>query len=87
MCDAVCMRLIDDTMRVDQDVSVPMRNGVHLMVHTFRPAVDRAVPVLMSVTPYGKDATPDRIGLTLMRLAGVRFGFLDCSLPRSARLR
>ena len=28
----------------------------------------------MSVTPYGKDKTPDWLGMTFMRLAGVRFG-------------
>jgi hypothetical protein len=33
----------------------------------------------MSVTPYGKDATPDLIHMTLMRISGVRFGSLDCS--------
>src|SRR5205823_3749137 len=34
----------------------------------------RRSPVLMSVTPYGKDALPDRLGMMLMRLSGVRFG-------------
>jgi predicted acyl esterase len=73
------MRLIGNAVWLDQDVSVPMRDGVRLMVNVFRPAVEGAVPVLMSVTPYGKDATPDWVHMTLMRLAGVRFGKLDCS--------
>src|SRR5260370_9440288 len=39
----------------------------------------RRSPVLMSVTPYGKDTLPDRRGILLMRLSGTRFGHLDCS--------
>jgi predicted acyl esterase len=73
------MRLIGGAIWLERDVSVPMRDGVRLMVNIFRPAIERAVPVVMSVTPYGKDATPDWIGMTLMRLSGVRFGALDCS--------
>jgi predicted acyl esterase len=33
----------------------------------------------MSVTPYGKDKLPDRIAAFFMRLAGVKFGRLNCS--------
>jgi predicted acyl esterase len=33
----------------------------------------------MSVTPYGKDKLPDRKTTFFMRLAGVRFGALNCS--------
>src|SRR5258708_27329081 len=43
----------------DQDVEVRMRDGVRLMANVFRPAVDRPCPVVMSVTPYGKDVLPD----------------------------
>ena len=32
--------------------------------------------MVASVTPYGKDALPDRLGLAFLRLAGVRFGRL-----------
>jgi putative CocE/NonD family hydrolase len=56
-----------------------MRDGVRLMANVFRPAVERPRPVVMSVTPYGKDVLPDRIGMTFMRLAAVRFGHLACS--------
>src|SRR5258707_12138503 len=56
-----------------------MRDGVDLMANVFRPAVDRPCPVVMSVTPYGKDALPDWIHMTLMRLTGARFGHLACS--------
>ena len=33
----------------------------------------------MSMTPYGKDKAPDRVGMLAMRAAGVRFGHLNCS--------
>jgi putative CocE/NonD family hydrolase len=70
---------IGDGIKLDRDVAVTMRDGIRLMANVFRPADDRAAPVVMSVTPYGKDATPDWVFMTLMRLAGVRFGALDCS--------
>jgi len=73
------MPLIHDDIWFDQDVSVTMRDRVCLKANTFRPAAEGAFPVLMSVTPYGKDAAPDWIHMTLMRLSGVRFGALDCS--------
>jgi len=63
----------------DQDVEVRMRDSVRLMANVFRPAVDRPCPVVMSVTPYGKDVLPDWVHMTLMRLTGVRFGHLACS--------
>jgi hypothetical protein len=70
---------IEGGIRLDEDVPVVMRDGVRLMANIFRPADERPVPVVMSVTPYGKDAAPDWLGMTLMRIAGVRFGELDCS--------
>ena len=56
-----------------------MSDGVQLMVNVFRSFEPSRSPVLMSVTPYGKDTLPDRRGMLLMRLAGTRFGHLDCS--------
>jgi hypothetical protein len=56
-----------------------MSDGVQLMANVFRSFEPRRSPVLMSVTPYGKDTLPDRRGMLLMRLAGTRFGQLDCS--------
>jgi uncharacterized protein len=57
-----------------------MRDGVRLSANVFR-SVDAGIraPVILSITPYGKDAMPDRSGMFFMRLAGVRFGHLDCS--------
>jgi uncharacterized protein len=64
-------------MIVNTNVAVPMSDGVILRVNVFRPP--HVAPVVMSMTPYGKDNTPDRIGMLAMRLSGVRFGHLDCS--------
>jgi putative CocE/NonD family hydrolase len=64
---------------LERDAAVPMRDGVRLFVNLFRPSSDRPHPVIMSVTPYGKDKLPDRLGTFLMRLSGVKFGKLNCS--------
>jgi hypothetical protein len=58
---------------------VPVRDGVRLLVNVFRANQLEQAPVTMSVTPYGKNKMPDWLGMTFMRLAGVRFGRLDCS--------
>ena len=63
----------------DRDVVVPMRDGVTLSANLFRPADGKPVPVILSVTPYGKDKLPDRIGNFFMWLAGVRFGDITIS--------
>jgi uncharacterized protein len=64
-------------MIIERDVAVRMSDGNTLRVNVFRP--DRVAPVVMSMTPYGKDNAPDRIGMLAMRAAGVRFGRLNCS--------
>jgi len=64
-------------MIIEKNIPVPMSDGVVLRVNVFRP--DHVAPVVMSMTPYGKDNTPDRIGMLAMRLSGVRFGHLNCS--------
>jgi len=64
---------------IERDLAVPMRDGARLFVNLFRPAADRPYPVIMSVTPYGKDKLPDRLATFFMRLSGVKFGKLNCS--------
>lgn len=71
--------LRDAGIILERDVAVPMRDGVDLSANVFRPAGGGRVPVIMSVTPYGKDKTPDRLGMFFMRLAGVRFGDIRVS--------
>ncbi len=67
------------SLKITRDVAVEMRDGVRLFLNVYRPEDKAPHPVVLSVTPYGKDKLPDRIGMTLMRLAGVRFGRLACS--------
>jgi predicted acyl esterase len=64
---------------VERDLAAPMRDGVRLFTNLYRPAGDGSYPVIMSVTPYGKDKLPDRLSAFLMRLSGVKFGKLNCS--------
>src|SRR5436305_11833536 len=65
-------RRIASDVTLERAVPVPMGDGVQLMANVFRSFPPRRSPVLMSVTPYGKDALPDRLGMLLMRLSGVR---------------
>jgi len=66
-------------MVIERDLAVPMRDGVLLFANLFRPAADGSYPVIMSVTPYGKDKLPDRLATFFMRLSGVKFGKINCS--------
>jgi predicted acyl esterase len=50
-------------MQFDQDVPVAMRDGAHLMANVFRPTQAGRYPVVLSVSPYGKDALPEDYGL------------------------
>jgi hypothetical protein len=72
-------KVIQGGATLDGDVAVTMRDGTQITTNLFRPAGERPAPVVMSVTPYGKDKLPDWIGMAFMRVAGVRFGRLDCS--------
>ena len=45
--------------------------------NVYRPDDGKKCPVILSVTPYGKDRLPDRVGMLFMRLAGVNFGTLN----------
>jgi uncharacterized protein len=67
------------SIAMERGLAVPVRDGVRLFANLFRPAADQPCPVIMSVTPYGKDKLPDRLATFFMRLSGVKFGKLNCS--------
>jgi predicted acyl esterase len=67
------------SIAMERDLAVPMRDGVRLFASLFRPTADGPYPVILSVTPYGKDKLPDRLANFFMRLSGVKFGKLNCS--------
>src|ERR1700722_6037888 len=56
-----------------------MRDRVRLFANLFRPIDGVPHPVIISVTPYGKDKLPDRLATFFMRLSGVKFGKVNCS--------
>jgi len=64
---------------MEQNVPVVMPDGVRLFANIFRPAKSGRYPAILSVTPYSKDAAPDRKTMFLMYLTGVRLGKLRCS--------
>lgn len=42
-------------MQIDTDVSIPMRDGLELRANVFRPLDDARRPVIVTMSPYGKD--------------------------------
>src|SRR5215475_6546148 len=68
-----------NSLVIHRDIAVRMRDGVHLFANLYRPSADGRYPLIMSVTPYGKDKLPDRVKNFFMRLSGIKFGNLHCS--------
>lgn len=66
-------------MIFQRDIAVPMRDGMVLRANLYRPASGKPCPVIMSVTPYGKDSGRNRLISFLMRLTGVQFGHIRFS--------
>ena len=52
----VSMSPLPEGIRFERDVPVTMRDGVVIQVNVFRPAAEGRYPVIMAVSPYGKDA-------------------------------
>jgi predicted acyl esterase len=51
-------------MRIERDVAVPTRDGSPIVVDVFRPDGHEPMPVIASMSPYGKDVHwPDRFPL------------------------
>jgi predicted acyl esterase len=53
-----------DSIVIEKDVSVPMRDGARLMADVFRPQEAERVPALLNLGPYQKDklwVTPDTL--------------------------
>jgi uncharacterized protein len=69
----------ESPVEFERDLSVPMRDGVRLFANLFTAKDAQPRPVIISVTPYGKDKLPDRVSAFFMRLSGVKFGKVNCS--------
>jgi predicted acyl esterase len=50
----------------EQNVSVQMHDGLHLMLNVFRPEQEGRFPVILSMSPYGKDNLPAQYGWNIM---------------------
>ena len=53
-----------ETILIEKDVAVPMRDGARLMADIFRPQGAERVPALLNLGPYQKDklwVTPDTL--------------------------
>jgi predicted acyl esterase len=53
-----------DSIVIEKDVAVPMRDGARLMADVFRPQGTERVPALLNLGPYQKDKlwlTPDTL--------------------------
>jgi uncharacterized protein len=51
-------------VRIDRNIAVETRDGSPVMIDIFRPDIDEPVPVLASMSPYGKDVHwPERYPL------------------------
>ena len=44
-----------DTIVIEKDVEVPMRDGARLIADVFRPSGDARVPAILNLGPYQKD--------------------------------
>ncbi len=42
-------------MKIEKNVRIPMRDGVHLAADIYRPAADGKMPALLALSPYGKE--------------------------------
>ncbi len=62
----------------ERNVSVPMRDGVHLAADVWRPDTDRPVPVLVSRTPYGRDMVALMSEPEVLAHAGFAVVLQDC---------
>ena len=58
-------------MTPERDLAVPMRDGVRPLASRYRPTVQGPRPVILSVTPYGKNKLADPVANFFMRLSGV----------------
>lgn len=55
MADCRTWNAGDETIRVREDLRVPMRDGVELAADAYHGAADKPRPALVALSPYGKD--------------------------------
>ncbi|MDP4245233.1 MAG: CocE/NonD family hydrolase [Bacteroidota bacterium] len=60
-----------------KDVGIPMRDGIRLLANIYLPDEPGNYPVIMSMTPYGKDQQPERY--EIFKIFGIDVGTIDTS--------
>ncbi|HET6298469.1 MAG TPA: CocE/NonD family hydrolase [Kribbella sp.] len=71
--------VVENGLRIDYDVPVPMRDGVEILIDIFRPDTGGRVPVIVAWSPYGKHAP---VGYDFLEGSGVEPGTVSeyCAL-------
>jgi uncharacterized protein len=58
----VAEETVENGLRIERNVAVPMRDGVRILIDIYRPAgVSGSIPVLLAWSPYGKHNTSPRL--------------------------
>ena len=71
---------LPDAVKIERDVRVRMRDGVHLAATVYRPDREGRFPVILCVTAYGKDFGPDQYStLPNIMKAGLAVGTFHIS--------
>ena len=68
-----------DGLRIEKNVKVRMRDGISLMVNIYLPEKNGKYPVIMCMTPYGKDEQPEHYDI----IPEARAGDLHATQSRS----
>lgn len=66
-----------DGLRIEKDVRVRMRDGISLMVNIYLPEKQEKYPVIMCMTPYGKDEQPEHY--EILKVVGTDVGDIRTS--------
>jgi uncharacterized protein len=66
-----------DGLRIEKDVKVKMRDGISLMANIYLPEKSGKYPVIMCMTPYGKDEQPEHYDI--FKASGIDVGNIKTS--------
>ena len=64
-------------LKVSKDIRISMRDGVQLMANMYLPDIPGKYPVIMCMTPYGKDQQPEHFDI--FKTFGIAVGHINTS--------
>ena len=71
---------LPEGVRIERDIRISMRDGVHLAATIYRPESEGRFPVILCVTAYGKDFGPAEYStLPKIMAAGMAVGTMHMS--------